>query len=180
MNKNQIAAVASENIAHEIHEEVFYLSAEFWVGFAFILVLIVIYKPLSKAINKLISNRINRIKQEFIDAENLKLDAQKNYANYERKILNIEKEVENIISEQQLFIKETTEQKIKELNTRLKQKEKEIEGKIELTYIQLKKQINILIAKKSSKMIKETLKSKLTKNDYNNLIDKSISNINNM
>jgi len=180
MSENQIVAVVSENIAHEVHEEAFYLSAEFWVGMAFVLVLIVIYKPLSKAINTLISNRINRIKKEFNEAENLKLDAQKIYADYERKILNVEKEVENIISEQQLFINETKEQKIKELNARLKQKEKEVEGKIELTYIQLKKQINMLVVKKSNQMIKETLKLKLTKADYNNLIDKSISNINNI
>ena len=58
-----------------------------------------------KGYGKIIEENINvnliisgyyEIKNEFQEAETLKLDAQKLYADNERKLLNIEQEIENI------------------------------------------------------------------------------------
>ncbi len=173
--ENIIASVSNEVV--EAHNEPFYLSAEFWVGVSFVLVMGVIYKPALKAIKTLITNRIARIKQEFQDAEELKLDAQKVYAEYERKLLNVEKEVDDIIKEESIIIEETKERKIKELNSLLNQKQKEVDGKIELSLEKVKKEINSLIINKSIYALQSIFKSKLTKKEYSSLIDKSLSNI---
>lgn len=174
-NTTEMASVSNELV--EIHEEAFYLSAEFWVGVSFILVMAVIYKPALKAIKTLIANRISRIKQEFQDAEELKLDAQKLYAEYERKLLNVEKEIDDIIKEENIIIEETKERKIKELNSILNQKQKEVDGKIELSLEKVKKEINTLIINKSISTLQSIFKSKLTKKEYSLLIDKSLSNL---
>ena len=170
-NTTEMTSVSNELV--EIHEEAFYLSAEFWVGVSFILVMAVIYKPALKVIKTLIANRISRIKQEFQDAEELKLDAQKLYA----KLLNVEKEVDDIIKEESIIIEETKERKIKELNSILNQKQKEVDGKIELSLEKVKKEINTLIINKSISTLQSIFKSKLTKKEYSLLIDKSLSNL---
>lgn len=175
-SENIIATVSKEE-AIELHEEAFYLTAEFWVGVSFVLVMVVIYKPAIKTIKTLIDNRISRIKNEFQEAEELKLDAQKVYAEYERKLSNVENEVNDIIKEEAIIIEETKERKIKELNSLLNQKQKEVDGKIELSLEKVKREINSLIINKSILTLQNIFKSKLTKKDYSSLIDKSISSL---
>ena len=159
------------------HNEPFYLSAEFWVGVSFVLVIIVIYKPLTNAIKNLITKRIERIKDEFKDAENLKLDAQKTYAEYERKLLNLDVEIDKIIQEENLIIEETKQQKLKELEALLKQKQTELDAKIEIAFERASKEINSQIKNKSMNILYSVIKNKLKKQDQTKLIDKSISHI---
>lgn len=159
------------------HNEPFYLSAEFWVGVSFVLVIIIIYKPLTNAIKNLITKRIERIKNEFKDAENLKLDAQKTYAEYERKLLNLDEEINKIISEENLVIEETKQQKLKELDSLLKLKQIELDAKIEIAFEKASKEINSQIKNKSMNILYSVIKNKLKKQDQTKLIDKSISHI---
>jgi F0F1-type ATP synthase membrane subunit b/b' len=177
---DDLISVISEQEAIVSHQEAFYLSAEFWVGVSFILVLWVIYKPVMKAVTALIKQRVLRIKNDFQEAENLKLDAQKLYAENERKLLNIEQEVENIIQEESLIIEENKNKKIKDLNAMLRQKQMEVDGKIEIALNNTKKEINSLIVIKTFDILSKILKSKLTKTNYNTFIDSSILNISNI
>lgn len=166
-----------ENTVAMAHQEAFYLSAEFWVGVAFVLVIFVIYKPAFNAIKSILNNRINNIKNDFQEAEELKLEAQSLYADYERKLLNVEAEINKIIAEENLLIEENKEQKIKDLNSKLRQKQNEVDGKLDLAYEKASKEINGLLIDKSIEIIYTLVKSKLTKTNYTKLIDKSISNI---
>ncbi len=159
------------------HNEPFYLSAEFWVGVSFVLVIIIIYKPLTNAIKNLITKRIERIKEEFKNAENLKLDAQKTYAEYERKLSNLDDEINKIISEENLVIEETKQQKLKELDSLLKQKQIELDAKLEIAFEKASKEINTQIKNKSMDILHSVIKNKLKKQDHTKLIDKSISHI---
>ncbi|MBR5599091.1 MAG: hypothetical protein IKW39_03525 [Alphaproteobacteria bacterium] len=157
--------------------EPFYLSAEFWVGVSFVLVVIVIYKPLAKAISNLITSRIQRIKNEFVEAENLKLDAQKVYADYERKFLNIKEEIDDIISEENLIIEENKKRRIKELDSFLKNKQNEVDAKIEIAFDKASSELNSLIMNKTMDIINAIIKNKLTEKEHHKLINKSIANI---
>ena len=79
--ENTIEMLSNEESIEVSHsDEAFYLNAEFWVGIAFVLVVALIFKPAVRIINNLITKRIDRIKNEFQEAETLKLDAQKTYA----------------------------------------------------------------------------------------------------
>ena len=46
-------------------EEVFYLTAEFWVSVTFIIVAVILYSPLVKKAKDLVQKRIDRIKKEL-------------------------------------------------------------------------------------------------------------------
>ena len=169
--------IIKQSIALSHHEEVFYLSAEFWVSIAFVLTILIILSPGLKAIKKLIDTRISRIKNELNEAETLKLEAQQLYSDYERKLANIKKEIEDIINEENIIISESKERKLLELEAMLQKKEMEINGKIELASEQVKKELNKLIADKTLLIINTLIKQKITKSMHNELIDKTINNI---
>ena len=162
------------------HEEVFYQSAEFWVGAAFVLLVATLFSPILKVVKEMIRQRIERIKAELAEAENLKLDAQKLYADYERKFINTDSEVAEIVENQIKTINQTKERKIAELNSLLKHKQTLAEAKIEQSYKQEQAEINKLVGQKSLAILNNFLRYKLTKNDHDKMIDSSIDNIKNL
>ena len=81
-----------EDIVETNANVAFYYSEEFWVSVAFVLVVVGLFIPVSKKVVSLLQNRINRIKKELQDAENLKLEAQELYAKYERSLMHIDDE----------------------------------------------------------------------------------------
>ena len=73
-------ASALENTAQELSShghEAFYLEAEFWVGAAFVLVILALARPVGKAVLGLLRSRGEQIAKRISDAVNLKEDAQK-------------------------------------------------------------------------------------------------------
>ncbi len=175
INTNQ--EISEQLSIQELPTEAFYQSGEFWVAIAFVLVITVLMKPLLKAGKNLITKRIIRIKRELQEAENLKLEAQRLYAEYERKFLNTDKEVAEIIKEQKNLIEETKEKKIRELNIYLQRKSNEVDNRIEQEFEQVEYEINNLISKRTEEILTSVISSKLTKSDYNHLIERSINQI---
>ena len=163
-----------------VSQEAFYQSAEFWVGFSFILVVGLLYSPLFKVIKELISKRITRIKTELQEAENLKLDAQKLYAEYERKFINMDNEVNEIIINQKNLIEQTKEKKLKELNNILKRRQLETQARIDQEFNQVQQEINEAISYKALSLIEESIQTKLSSAERMKLIDNSIKSINDM
>ena len=162
------------------HEEIFYQSAEFWVGLSFIIVVGLLFFPMYKIAKKAIYQRIERIKKDLQEAENLKLEAQKLYAEYERKFSNVEKEVAEIIKGQQNMIAKTKENKLKALDTFLARKQLETEAQIEQAFEKTKENVIEEINTQTLSLLNKILSTKLTKDDYNKLIDNSINNIKNI
>ena len=165
------------DIADVLHEEVFYQSAEFWVSIAFIFVVLFLFSPMVRFCGDMIKKRISRISNQLQEAEILKVDAQKLYAEYERKFQNIDHEISEIISNQENMIEQTKKQKMQELEHILKQKENDTAAKIDFSYVQAKAEINKQVIEKAIYIVKSMISSKLTKKDYEKLISLSISNI---
>ena len=159
------------------HEEYFYQSGEFWVSVAFVLLIACLFSPMLKIIKKAINGRIQRIKDDLQTAETLKIDAQKLYAEYERKFQNTDKEVAEIIANKQEAIEQTKAQKIHGLELLLKQKEREADAKINYIYTQAKAEINKRVIEKAVNLVSSAAAMKLNKKDYDKLISQSISNI---
>ena len=157
------------------HEELFYQSAEFWVAVAFVVIIALLFRPVTKVISGMIAKRIIRIRKELQDAENLKLQAQKLYAEYERKFMNTDTEVAGIVKEREAVIEETKEAKLRELNIFLQRNE--VDSRIEQAFDQAGNEINAMVGARTAEILKSVISSKLTKSDYNRLIENSINNI---
>ena len=158
------------------HEELFYQSAEFWVAVAFVVIIALLFRPVTKVISGMIAKRIIRIRKEQ-DAESLKLQAQKLYAEYERKFMNTDTEVAGIVKEREAVIEETKEAKLRELNIFLQRKQNEVDSRIEQAFDQAGNEINAMVGARTAEILKSVISSKLTKSDYNRLIENSINNI---
>lgn len=169
-NISELSSVAAK------HHEIFYQSAEFWVGASFVLVIALLYKPLTKIISKLMFSRIERIKNELQEAEDLKLQAQELYAKYERNLLNVDDEIAQIISNEDAIISETKDRKYKELNSLLNHKQKEVEAKIESSLNKTSTEIKTIISVTTVNLLKNVIQNKLTAKEQGQLIDKSIKN----
>jgi F-type H+-transporting ATPase subunit b len=161
-------------------EEVFYLSAEFWVSVTFVIVVGILYSPLAKKAKELLLKRIERIKKELSDAENIKLEAQNLYADTERKLSNIDKEIEDIVANKKYLIEETKNKKISELNYAIQRKKADLDAEIEQTSAQIEQEVKTLVCQKTIRLLHQIISAKLTKKEYSALIDKSIQNIKNM
>ena len=172
--ETDIIATAAEG------SEIFYYSAEFWVSVAFIVVIALLFVPISRVVRNLIQQRITRIRTELQEAEVLKTDAQKLYADYERKFANIDKEVADIVASQQEVIAKTKEKKTLELKQSLQHKQNETEARLEQSFEQAKAEINTLICNNAFRILTKAIRKNLKKTDYNKLIDASITNIGKM
>jgi len=177
INTDTLETAATE-VAH--HEEIFYQSAEFWVGLSFVIVVGLLFFPMYKVAKKAIYQRIERIKKELQEAENLKLEAQKLYAEYERKCSNVEAEVSEIINGQKNMIARTKENKLKALDAFLLRKQAETDAQLDQAFENARENIIKQINKNTMDLMKKVLSTKLTKSDYNKLIDDSINNIKNI
>ena len=82
------AVAAVENAAH--HYGAFYENPEFWVGVAFVMVVILLAKPVGGLIKSMMNKRIDGIAKRINDAAELRDEAQKLLADYEKKFLNAE------------------------------------------------------------------------------------------
>lgn len=78
-----------ENTAEQLHghEEIFYQSAEFWVGVAFVLVVLLLAGPIGRLVRSMLNKRIDNITKRIHDAAELRDEAQKLLADYEKNFL---------------------------------------------------------------------------------------------
>ncbi|HCU59355.1 MAG TPA: hypothetical protein DIC64_05185 [Alphaproteobacteria bacterium] len=157
--------------------EPFYQSAEFWVGVAFVLVVVFLFKPVSKALKNLLNARRERIIKELEDAASLQDEAQKLLARYERQYLNTKSEVQQIINQTQSELSSYRQRKTDELESELFKKQKEADLIIEAAIDKTRSEMNDAISKKTIEIVITHLQKELTKKERSKLIDQSITNI---
>lgn len=175
MTNANMVEIATNELSE--HEEIFYQSAEFWVSVAFLLVVIALFSPIMKIIRTQAQKRIARIKKELQEAEELKLDAQRLYADYERKLLNADNEVAAIVTEENAAIEDAKKRRMHDLDVLLKQKQREADSKIEIAFERANNEINTLISQKTMKILQTVISQKLTSKNHAILIDNAIKNI---
>ncbi len=91
--------------------------------------------------------------------------------------MNTDTEVAGIVKEREAVIEETKEAKLRELNIFLQRKQNEVDSRIEQAFDQAGNEINAMVGARTAEILKSVISSKLTKSDYNRLIENSINNI---
>ncbi len=164
-----------ENTDH--HYDVFYHNPTFWVGMAFVLVVIVLAKPVGKIVKNALTKRKENIIAKINEAEKLRDDAQKLLAQYERKFLHAKDEAQEILDKSTNEIKNLTDFELKKMDNDLSLKQKEVDVFIEATIEKTKKEINELACEKSVSIVKKYIAENSDKKQHEKFIDKSIKNI---
>jgi F-type H+-transporting ATPase subunit b len=76
----------------------FFTQNENWVLIAFLLVAILIYRPASKALVKMLDTRRDEIKRRLDEAEQLHKDAQKELANHQQRLREAKRDAEEMLA----------------------------------------------------------------------------------
>lgn len=166
-----------ENTAEQLHghEEIFYQSAEFWVGVAFVLVVLLLAGPVGRLVRSMLNKRIDNITKRIHDAAELRDEAQKLLANYEKKFLNADKEAQAILNKSQKEIEYLKKENLAKLEEEMKIKEKEAEDRITASKEKAAREISDLTSELTIKTVKAAIVKNLDAKTQNKLIDDSIS-----
>lgn len=165
----------SEIYSHE--EEIFYQSPEFWVGFAFILVVIGLIKPLSRMLRNMLLKRRDEIIDQITQAEQLRNDARKLLAEYEKKFVHVKDEANEILDRSEKEIAFLKNEELQKLERVLEQRRKEVENSITLSIEKVKSEINTTVTALALDKVKQYIQLQLTATDHSKLIDKSLDRI---
>ena len=151
------------------------IDATFWVAISFFIFLGgLIYLKVPQKINKSLTDKINLIRNELDEAENLKEQAKNLLSEYESKIDKSKKESKEIIN----LAKEESEKTIIEKTQQFHQIMEERKKNTELRIIQMKenalKEIKDISVKISIEAVESLIKNSIDKNKLENLYNKSL------
>lgn len=171
------AAAQTANVLNEHHYNTFYENPEFWVGLAFIFVVLALSSPISKVIKGMIQNKIEGIKNRLTTSEQLLEDAQKLLSDYEKKLRNAKKEAADIAEKSKRQIEYIKTANLSKLEQEMRNKEKEAEERINAAKENADKEFTELASALSIKIVKQAIQDNLSHETQSKLIDKSIQAI---
>ena len=159
------------------HHEIFYKSAEFWVGMAFVVVVIGLFSPIKKALNSLIKGKIDSVIKRIDDAASLRDEARKLLADYEQKVEDMDFKTNSIIKEAENKAKEFTKNELQKFEKELATQEKDTESLIEVRKEQIISETTGLVAGRTMNILKRVLSNKLNDKIKSELVDESIKSL---
>ena len=170
-----------ETTAHDIHgQEAFYEHPTFWVAVSFVLVILVLGRPVGKLIKKMLEKRIENIISRISEAANLKDDAQKLLVEYERKFVNAEIEAGKILQHSQKEIELLKKENLDKLKNDMAIKEKEAENRLMAARNEAMSEIAGLTSRLTVNAVREAVAAKLSDQKQDELIEQSIAKIANL
>ena len=163
------AVAAVENAAH--HYGAFYENPEFWVGVAFVLVVILLARPVSRMVRTMLEKRIDGIARRINE---LKDDAQKLWVEYEKKFLNAPNEAYEILKKSENEMEQLKDERIRRLEEEIKARENDAQNRIATAEQEAVREIRICGSELSIRAVKKILAEKLDETAQDQLIDRSI------
>lgn len=165
-----------ENTATEIsgHHGKIYEGPEFWVAVAFIMVVVLLSRPIGKLVHKMLSKRIETITNRIDEASRLKDDAQKLLVEYEKKYKKADEEAQAILDKSKKEIEYIKDESMKKLEREMAIKEKEAHMRINASQLKASQEISNLTAEMTINAVKIAITKSLTDKSQDKLIDNSI------
>ena len=173
---------ATENLISDVslpahHYGAFYENPVFWVAVSFILVVLLLARPVGKIAKQLLQNRVDAIIKRIEDAANLKDDAQKLLVEYERKFVNAEAEANGILQKSKKEIELLKKESLEKLKLEMAIKEKEAEERLKASQAEVMNEIVSMTSNVTIEVLKKVLSENLNAKMQDELIEKSINSI---
>ena len=151
------------------------IDATFWVAISFFIFLGgLIYLKVPQKINKSLTDKINLIRKELDEAENLKEQAKNLLSEYESKIDKSKKESKKIIDEAKKESQKNIIDKTNKFNQIIEERKKSIEQKILLMKQNALRDIKNISIKISIESVESLIKKSVDKDKLENLYKKSL------
>ncbi len=177
---NVVSAI--ETTAGELsgHNEAIYLTAEFWVAMAFVLAIVALIRPVGKMFAKMLRTRAKNISKKISEAVELKEEAQKLLAEYERKYRGAKKEAAEIVARSEREIEMIKKDTIAKLEADMAIKEREATARLKNAESEATKEIVEKTTDITLSAVKKILNDSLDDKALSQLIDVSIENLKKM
>lgn len=153
-------AFASET-AHAAHGSLFQ-DPTYWVGVSFCLVVVLLAKPMGKAIIALLDKRADDIRRKLEEAEKLKANAEALLEKYQKMHNNVQNEIDALMQRTQNDIEKMKTDAQARLDRELKKKEEQSFKRLKNTKDELVTEIRDMEVNISLDVAKEILKENLT------------------
>ena len=157
--------------------EPFYTSPEFWVGVAFVLVVVALAKPVGTILKNMLIKRRDNIIARIEEAQKLRDDAQLLLADYEKRYVNAQDEADSILSAAHTAVLQNKRNLTNSLNAELKKRTIEAEQNMNFVLEKAQDEIYAAIGQKASAMAETYILNSLDQKKHTVLIDSSIQNI---
>ncbi|MBQ8677630.1 MAG: hypothetical protein IJ529_04100 [Alphaproteobacteria bacterium] len=179
LNAASSVADVLENTAEEFGgaAEPFYMEAEFWVGAAFVLVVLALARPVGKAVLGLLRARGEGIAKRIAEAVNLKEEAQRLKAEYERKFRGAEKEAAETLKRSEREIEALKKDTLARLEADMQKREQEVKMHLEMAQAAAVDAVAASAADLTMAAVRKILTDKLDDADYDRMIDEAINEI---
>lgn len=103
-----------------------------WMVASFVIFLYILVKAAKSALSSVVDTRIEKIKRELQESENLHTEAQELLAQYKRKHANALKEAKEIINNAELYATKIRKQAKKDLKENMTRREEQLQERIDL------------------------------------------------
>lgn len=154
-----------------------YLEAEFWVGMAFVLVVVSIIKPVWRALKGVLEKNISTVVDNINNAAKLRDDAQALLADYEHRCADLDKRLSDINGQTEKNIASYRQAELAKLQNELYKREKEVVERINRATEQAKNDINSSISKYSVALVTKAVKKYLSPAEQSAMIDAAIQDL---
>ena len=171
-----------ETTANELsgHNEPIYLTAEFWVAMAFVLAVVALVRPVGRMFAKMLRTRAKNISKKISEAVELKEEAQKLLAEYERKYRGAKKEAAEIVARSEREIEMIKRDALAKLETDMAIKERDATARLKNAESEATKEIVEKTTDVTLSAVKKILNDSLDDKALSQLIDVSIENLKKM
>lgn len=159
------------------HHEIFYYSAEFWVGMAFVVVVVALFYPLKNVLRGMLQKRIEGVISMLDEAAALRDEARRLLADYEQRMEDIKSRSEDIIQKADRDATAFRGREIKKLEKELKAQEKYTDEIIQAYKDKMIAESAHLVAEKTVCILRRAVRENLSDDAKSVLVDASIETI---
>ena len=157
-----------------VHSAPFYAEAHFWVNIAFLLVVGLAWRPVSRAIAAALDARSAKIKARLDEAQRLREEAQELLAAYQRKQRDAMREAEEIIAHAKAEAERLAQQAARDLEAQLKRREQQAMDRIAQAEAQAVREVQNLAVDVAVAAAQSVIAGSLSSTQATALVDPSI------
>ena len=152
--------------------------AKFWTGVAFIIFILITFKPIKSTVIKNLDDKINKIKNDIKEAEKIEEDAKKLLAKIKVKEKNLENEINEIINIGKSKIEYMKKEMSEKLEMQIVRRKNLSEIKIKHIEHELIEQIKEKTSYFTVKTLKNIIQNKIDDKIKNDLMMSSLKDLN--
>ncbi len=157
--------------------EAFYLTAEFWVAVAFVILIGGLAKPLWRLVTSALDERVELIRERLEEATKLREEAQEILAGYKRKLAAAESEAEEILAAAREAASALEQRMGEDLETALARREQLAMDRIALAEAEAVAEVRTATADMALSATRRLLAENITGDKAKALIDAAIDEL---